>query len=60
MSQMRHTAVLSGDVLKDVVTGQLFMLHPTEEDMQREVWEYNPEADGAGGTTLWLRVSLML
>ena len=46
MSQLKHTAVLSGDVLKDVATGQLFMLHPTEEDMQRGVWEYNPEADG--------------
>ena len=53
MPQMKHTAVLSGDVLRDVATGQLFMLHPTEEDMQRGVWEYNPEADGVGGTTLW-------
>ena len=60
MSQLKHTAVLKGDVLKDVATGQLFMLHPTEEEMQRGVWEYNPEADGAGGTTLWLRVSPML
>ena len=46
MSQLKRTAVLSGDVLKDVATGQLFMLHPTEEDMQRGVWEYSPEADG--------------
>ena len=46
MPQMKHTAVLSGDVLRDVATGQLFMLHPTEEDMQRGVWEYSPEADG--------------
>ena len=59
MSQLKHTAVLSGDVLKDVATGQLFMLHPTEEDMQRGVWEYSPEADGGGGTTLWQRVSHM-
>ena len=53
MSQLKHTAVLSGDVLKDAATGQLFMLHPTEEDMQRGMWEYSPEADGEGGTTLW-------
>ena len=46
MSQLKHTAVLKGDVLKDVATGQLFMPHPTEEDMQSGVWEYNPEADG--------------
>ena len=46
MSQLKHTAVLMGDLLKDVATRQLFMLHPTEEDMQRGVWEYNPEADG--------------
>ena len=45
MSQLKHTAVLKGDVLKDVATGQLFMLHPTEEEMQRGVWEYNAEAD---------------
>ena len=46
MSQLKHTAVLKGDVLQDVATGQLFMLHPTEEEMQRGVWEYNAEADG--------------
>ena len=46
MSQLKHTAALKGDVLQDVATGQLFMLHPTEEEMQRGVWEYNAEADG--------------
>ena len=46
MSQMKHTAVLSGDVLRDVATGQQFMLHPTEKDIQRGVWEYHPAADG--------------
>ena len=46
MSQMKHIAVLSGDVLRDVATGQQYMLHPTEEDIQRGVWEYHPEADG--------------
>ena len=46
MSQMKHTAILSGDVLKDVATGQLYMLHPTEEDIQKGVWEYHSEADG--------------
>ena len=46
MSQLKHTAILKGDVLQDVATGQLFMLHPTEEEMQRGIWEYNAEADG--------------
>ena len=46
MSQLKHTAVLKGDVLQDVATGQLYKLHPTEEEMQRGIWEYHPEADG--------------
>ena len=31
MSQLKHTAVLRGDVLQDVATGQMFMLHPTND-----------------------------
>ena len=46
MPQLKHTAVLRGDVLQDVATGQQYMLHPTEEERQRGVWEYNEEADG--------------
>ena len=46
MSQPKHTAMLRGDVLQDMATGQLFKLHPSEEEMQRGVWEYNSEADG--------------
>ena len=46
MSQPKHAAILRGDVLQDVATGQLFKLHPTEEEMQRGIWEYNSEADG--------------
>ena len=46
MSQLKHTAILKGDVLQDVATGQLFKFHPTEEEMQRGIWEYHPEADG--------------
>ena len=46
MSQLKHTAILKGDVLQDVATGQLFMLHLTEEEMQRGILEYNAEADG--------------
>ena len=42
MSQMKHTAILSGDVLRDVATGQQFKLNPTQEDLQRGVWEYHP------------------
>ena len=50
MSQPKHTAILRGEVLQDMATGQLFKLHPSEEEMQRGVWEYNSEADGIGGT----------
>ena len=46
MSQLKKTAILKGDVLQDVATGQLFKLHPTEEEMQRGIWEYNSKADG--------------
>ena len=46
MSQLKDTAILKGDVLQDMATGQLFKLHPTEEEMQRGIWEYNAEADG--------------
>ena len=46
MSQLKHAAILTGDVLQDVATGQLFKLHPTKEEMQRGIWEYNSEADG--------------
>ena len=46
MSQLKHAAILKGNVLQDVATGQLFKLHPTEEEMQRGIWEYNSDADG--------------
>ena len=46
MSQLKHVAILRGEVLQDVATGQLFKLHPTEEEMQRSIWEYNSNADG--------------
>ena len=58
MSQPKFTAILRGEVLQDVATGQLFKLHPSEEELQRGIWEYNSEADGhrwnfviIGGTT---------
>ena len=47
MSEMSHTAILCGDVLRDVATGQQYKLHPTEEDLQNGIWEYHPQADGA-------------
>ena len=47
MSQLKHAAILKENVLQDVATGQLFKLHPTEEEMQRGIWEYNSDADGA-------------
>ena len=46
MSQHKHSAVLRGDVLQDMATGQKFMLHPTDDDRQRGIREYNEEADG--------------
>ena len=46
MSQLKHAAILKGEVLQDMATGQLFKLNPTDEERQRGVWEYNAEADG--------------
>ena len=46
MSQLKHSAVLRRDVLQDMATGQEYMLHPTEADRERGIWEYNEEADG--------------
>ena len=46
MSQLKKAAILKGDVLQDVATGQLFKLHLTKEEIQRGIWEYNSEADG--------------
>ena len=46
MSQHKHSAMLKGDVLQDMATGQLYMLHPTEADRKNGIWEYNEEADG--------------
>ena len=46
MSQLKHSAILRGDVLQDMATGQKYMLHPTDADRQKEIWEYNEEADG--------------
>ena len=37
MSQPKHTAILRGDVLQDVATGQLYKLQPTEEERQRGI-----------------------
>ena len=45
MSQLKHFAILRGEVLQDVATGQLYKLQPTEEERQRGIWEYNSEAD---------------
>ena len=45
MSEMSHTAILCGDILRDMATGQQYKLHPTEEDLQNGIWEYHPQAD---------------
>ena len=47
MSQLKHAALLQGDILQDLATGQLYKLHPTEEEMKGGIWEYNCEADGS-------------
>ena len=43
---MSHTAILSGEILKDVATGQQYKLNPSEQDLQEGLWEYHPQADG--------------
>ena len=43
---MSHTAILTGEILTDVATGQKYKLKPTEQDLQEGIWEYHPQADG--------------
>ena len=43
---MSHTAILSGEILKDVATDQQYKLNPSEQDLQEGLWEYHPQADG--------------
>ena len=43
---MSHTAILSGEISKDVATGQQYKLNPSEQDLQEGLWEYHPQADG--------------
>ena len=45
-SRMSHTAILSGEILKDVATGQQYKLHPSAQDLQEGIWQYHPQADG--------------
>ena len=45
-SRMSHTAILSGEILRDVATGQQYKLNPSEQDLQEGLWEYHPQADG--------------
>ena len=33
-SRMSHTAILSGEILKDVATGQQYKLNPSKQDLQ--------------------------
>ena len=47
MAPLKKAALLEGDVLQDLATGQLYKLHPTEEELERGVWEYNSYADWA-------------
>ena len=43
---MSFTAILTGEILTDVATGQKYKLKPTEQDLQEGIWEYHPQADG--------------
>ena len=43
---MSHTVILSGEILKDVATGQQYKLNPSEQDLQEGIWEYHAQADG--------------
>ena len=43
---MSHTAILTGEILTDVGTGQKYKLKPTEQDLQEGILEYHPQADG--------------
>ena len=45
-SRMSFTAILTGEILTDVATGQKYKLKPTEQDLQEGIWEYHPQADG--------------
>ena len=45
-SGMSYTAILTGEILTDVATGQKYKLKPTEQDLQEGIWEYHPQADG--------------
>ena len=45
-SRMSYTAILTGEILTDVATGQKYKLKPTEQDLQEGIWEYHPQADG--------------
>ena len=45
-SRMSFTAILNGEILTDVATGQKYKLKPTEQDLQEGIWEYHPKADG--------------
>ena len=47
MSHPKHCALLEGDVLTDLSTGQRYMLQPTEQEIEQGIWQYDPEADGA-------------
>ena len=43
---LKNNAVLRGDVLKDVATGQQYKLHPSAQDLQEGIWQYHPQVDG--------------
>ena len=51
MSQSKHIAVLRGVILQDVATGQMFMLHPTDEDSRGECGSIMRRLMDIGGTT---------
>ena len=50
MSQPKFTAILRGEVLQDVATGQLFKLHPSEEELRGVSGSTVVRLMGIGGT----------
>ena len=47
MSQLKHCALLEGEVLTDLATGQRYMLQPSDEDLANGIWQFDPNEDGA-------------
>ena len=54
MPHLKHTAILEGQILRDLTTGQRYMLEPSEQEQRQGIWQYDPQADGANWNYLLL------